>query len=310
MEGSRKTVRLASAAEHADLIAQDRRIDPVHRLRVAALEAQIALGADHEEAACLVQRVQPIEVRVAPVEQVEGLRFGREQVQHIDLVGLAVADVNEARDRAAHVQQGVQLDRGLGRAERRPRIDRQTQVDRRGVEGVDRLLQVQADRLAGVQRSGNADQVLRQIGIDLPRPNSVGIGQRVARHRRAKSQVVEPVSLRRKTDLDVAQRLAKRQLREGHGIELVQAGEALDLVLAVVARHAATKRGQRQVHHDLREYELALMHRHPRRDDPARGTKSAARSSNRDQTRMTIYLGRSSTYQRLACERWDTTGRK
>jgi hypothetical protein len=35
-------------------------------------------------------------------------------------VQLAVADVNERGDRAAQVQQRVQLDGGLGRAKRRP----------------------------------------------------------------------------------------------------------------------------------------------------------------------------------------------
>jgi len=87
----------------ADLIARDLRANPVHGLRVAALEAQIALGADHEEAARGVQRVQPIEVRVSRGRASRGPRFGREQVQHVDLVGLAVADVDEAGNRAAHI---------------------------------------------------------------------------------------------------------------------------------------------------------------------------------------------------------------
>jgi hypothetical protein len=67
-----------------------------------------------------------------------------------------------------------------------------------------------------------------------------------------------------------------------------------------VARHTSAKRRQRQVRHDLREHELALMHRRrPSRGTPAMGAKSAARRSNRDQTRRAICLGRSSTYQRL-----------
>jgi hypothetical protein len=92
---------------------------------------------------------------------------------------------------------------------------------------------------------------------------------------------------------------AKRQLREGHGIELVQAREALDLVFAVVAGHAAPERRQRQVRHDLRENELALMHRHLLRARPATRAKSASRSSNRDQTEMAISRDRSSTCERL-----------
>ena len=96
--------------QRADLIAQDLGVRSVHRLRVATLEAQPALGADQEEAAGLVQRMKAGEVHVAAIEQVERAGLWRQHVQHVDLVHLAVADVNEARDRAAHVQQRVQLD--------------------------------------------------------------------------------------------------------------------------------------------------------------------------------------------------------
>ena len=197
------------------------------------------------------------------VQQVKGSRLGGEHVQYVDLVGLAIADVDEARDRAAHVQQRVQLDGRLGRAKWRPRGHRQAQVDGGGVEGVDRLLQVQPDGLVGVQRAGKADRVLSQIGIDLPGSNRIGVGQRVACHRRAKPKVIQPMRLGCQTRFDVGQRLAKRQLRKGHGIELVQAREALDLVLAVVVRHAAPEPRRRKMRHDLRENELALMHCHP-----------------------------------------------
>jgi hypothetical protein len=106
--------------------------------------------------------------------------------------------------------------------------------------------------------------------------------------------------LRRQTRFDVAQRLAKRQLREGHRVELVQTREALDLVLAVVARHAAPKRRQRQVRHDLRENELALMHRHPERARPAKGRSLRLDVQIETRPERRFVSDRSSTYQRLA----------
>ena len=95
------------------------------------------------------------------------------------------------------------------------------------------------------------------------------------------------------------------QVLDGEAIELLGVGIAGakgfagGFGLAVVARHATPKRRQRQVCHDLRKYELALMHRHPERGSPAMGSKSAARRSNLDQPRRTNCLGRSSTFQRL-----------
>jgi hypothetical protein len=61
-------------------------------------------------------------------------------------------------------------------------------------------------------------------------------------------------------DFGVAQGFAVGQLREGHGEELVQAREVFDLVFSIVIGHTAPKRTQWQVEHELRQYELALVH--------------------------------------------------
>jgi hypothetical protein len=86
-------------------------------------------------------------------------------------------------------------------------------------------------------------------------------GQRVARNRlAAKPHVVQPPRLLTQIDFDVAQRLPVSQLREGHGEKLVQTREVFDLVFSVVTGHTAAKRTHRQVPHELRKYELALVH--------------------------------------------------
>jgi hypothetical protein len=99
---------------------------------------------------------------------------------------------------------------------------------------MDRFVEIDADWLVRIQRSGDTDQVLGQIGIDLPRPRRVGVGQRIARHGRAEVEMMKAFALRREAGLDVAQRLAKSQLREGHRVELIEARERLDLALATM----------------------------------------------------------------------------
>ena len=203
--------------------------------------------------------------------------FQPQIVHHVDLVGLAVGDVNEAGDIAPEVQQRVQFDGCLGRAKRCPGKHRQTQVDGAGVERVNRRIEFHAKRLRGIQRSCNANKVLGEVGIDLPRSCGVRIGQRVARNRlAAKPHVVQPPRLRAKVDLDVAQRLPVSQLGKGHGEELVQAGEVLDLVFAPMVGHTAPKRAQWQIKHELRKYEFALVHGGFGRK-PAKNHKSAFR---------------------------------
>jgi hypothetical protein len=284
-------------AQHAGLIAQNIRVGPIHRVRVAPLELGVALGAGHEECLGLVNDIQPGEVQIAPVQQVKRARLEGQLVQRIDLVGLAVGDVNEAGDVAAQIEQGVQLDGSLGRAKRRPGEHRQAQVDGGGIERVDRRIQIECEGLAGIQRTRHANQVLRKVGVNLPRTRGVRVGQCVARNRlAAKPHVVQPTGLRTQVDFDIAQGFSVGQLSEGHGKELVQTGEVFDLVFAPVIGHTAAKRAQWQVEHKLRKYELALVHDGFGRKS-AKNRKSDFRRSNRDQTETPNSTSKSLTYE-------------
>ena len=229
-----------------------------------------------------MKAAEPIEVDVSAIHDVDGTGLGQQRIENIGVMQLAVADEDEGRDIAPQIQERVQLDRRFGRAERRPGKDREAQIDRGGIERVDGVLEIEPKRLVGVKSPGCADQALRQVAVDAPIPRRVGIGQRVARHGAAKSQVIEFGTLHTQTRFDVAA-LAIGQLREGHAEVLVETREPLDLVLAGIAHDAAVKRVQRQMFHHLREHELAQVHRYlPRAARPQDGPVSRRRrGSNR-----------------------------
>src|SRR6202011_586556 len=107
-----------------------------------------------------------------------------------DLVHLAVADMDEGWNVAAQIELRVQLDRRFGRAERCPRKYRQTQIDGRRIQRVDRLLQIDPEGLVDVQRPGDADHALREVGVDAPVAHGVRVGQRIARYRRTNPEVI------------------------------------------------------------------------------------------------------------------------
>ena len=96
----------------------------------------------------------------------------------MNVVQFAVRNVDEARDVAAQVQQRMHLDRRLGRAEMRPRKDRQTKVDGRRIERIDRVGEVETQILVGVQPSRLDDQALGQLRVNAPVARLIGIGQR------------------------------------------------------------------------------------------------------------------------------------
>jgi hypothetical protein len=109
-----------------------------------------------------VEAAEPIEVDVAAIHHIDCARFWYELVQDIHVVQLAITDEDERRDIAAQIEQRVQLDRRLGRAERRPRKDRQAKIDCGRVERVDGIFKIERECFVRVEPPGNADQALRE----------------------------------------------------------------------------------------------------------------------------------------------------
>jgi len=175
----------------------------------------------------------------------------------------------------------VQLERALGALEARPGKDRQAQVDGRGIERVDGLGEAGAEGVVGVEAARDADERLGEVGIDPPVAAFVGIGQRAPRDRSADTHVVELGMLGAQAGFDVAQALAIGELRKGHAQILVETAEALELVLAAIARDAASQAVQRQVADDLRENEPAGIHLAPPPRLRWQGRRNDRRSSSR-----------------------------
>src|SRR5713226_6742456 len=208
-------------ASKDDTLVTDQARLAIDRMRVAALNLEVRLATGHEEAASLVEAIEALEVDEATIHDVESAGLGQQLVEDVDLVHLAITDVDESWNVAAQIQQRVQLDGRLGRTERRPRKYRQTEIDGRRVERIDGLLQFDTEGFLHVQTPGDTDQTLGEIGVDAPVAHGVGMGQRIASHRRTNSEVIELGTLCAQAYLDVPKALPIRQLREGHAQELV-----------------------------------------------------------------------------------------
>jgi len=113
-------------------------------VRVASSILGVGFGADDEETPRHVQGEEPLEVHVATVHDVESSRLGRQNIEDVDIVQLAVGDMDEGGNVASQIQQGMELDGRLGGAKVRPRKDRQAQVDGGGVESVDRIVEIKS----------------------------------------------------------------------------------------------------------------------------------------------------------------------
>ena len=182
----------------------------------------------------------------------------------------------------------MQLDGCLGGAKRCPRKHRQAQIDGGGVEGIDGLFEIDPKGLFGIQPSGDANQSLRKVCVDAPIAHSIGIGQCVAGHGSANTQMVELGVLCPKTGFDVAQAFAKRQLRKGHAQKLIETGKRFDLVLAPVARDTSPKRREWQMLRQLCENQLAPVHGMSPRGCSSQRGRIFHHGSNRDQKMQSL----------------------
>src|ERR1700692_1881820 len=95
------------------------------------------------------------------------------------------------RNVAAQVQQSMEFHRSFALAKLGPREERKTQVDGRGIEGVNRLLQRKAEVVVAVKLSGLFDEQMSEIGIDSPIADRVGVCQRIARDPTADAHVIK-----------------------------------------------------------------------------------------------------------------------
>ena len=251
------------AVEHHALIAEHTR-SAVGGRRVHAPCVHRRLGTGDEEGAGLMHRVQASEVHIASIHHVEGPSFHGQDVEYVHVMQLAVADVDERRDRAAQVQQRVQLDGRLGRAKRCPLEQAQAQIDGGCVQRIDAGIEVQHRGLLGIQRPGPGDQALGQRVIDAPVALVQRIGQRRASRRRLQPHVEQLGLIGRQADLDVAKRLAPGELREGHDTKQLGAAQRAHARIALVSLDDAPEGLPRHELHDLRKKRLAHIHASPR----------------------------------------------
>jgi hypothetical protein len=113
----------------------------------------------------------------------------------LDVVELAVGDVDEGGDVAAQIEQGVQFHCPPCSGGSWPREHRQAQVDGGGVQRVDGIGQFDPEVFVHIEAPGDCDQGLGKLGVDAPVADLVRVGQRVSGDAPANAHVVELVVL-------------------------------------------------------------------------------------------------------------------
>lgn len=150
-----------------------------------------------------------------------------------------------------------------GRAKWRPVQQAQTQIDCRAIERIDRCVDGHVHGLVDIELPGLRNQAYCQCVIDAPVPLIERIRQGRAGRHALQSHVKQFGLIGRKTNFDIAQGLAPRQLREGHHAKHVGATQGAHTGMATVALDDASESLPRRVFHHLRKQRLSNVHASP-----------------------------------------------
>ncbi len=90
-------LRELKSIEQYSLIAKNS-VRPLERCQIKSPSIQIGLGTCDEESACTMQSLKTFETQAAPIHEIECTSFDWYEAQHIDLVHLAVANVDKRWD--------------------------------------------------------------------------------------------------------------------------------------------------------------------------------------------------------------------
>ena len=185
--------------------------------------------------------MQSRKIDVATVHDVEGAGFQEQMVEGGDIVDFAMCDTHETGDAAAQIDQCVELDGSFVPPETSPREQCETEVDRRRIERVGRLIEMNPKLFVRIQRPCGANEYLREIGIDSPVAYFVRVRQRAARDAASNARMIQFGMQGPQARFDIAQALPTRKLRERHTHKLVPTREGSNPMVAAISANTTVE---------------------------------------------------------------------
>ena len=256
----------------ADLIAENT-LQAISWHRIVPGEAEVALGTSDEECSGQNDPSKTSEIHVGTIHHIEGTGFEDQVVEPVNIGVAGCCDVDAGRNRPAQIELGMHLDPGFGAPKISPWEEAEGEIDRGGIQSVNRVLQFQSEILSDVETTGLAHESLGQVFPEPPVPLFVGIGQGGLGNLLPKTEMVERFAPCVETSGDVAQSFSPRQLCKGHADQLLPTPKMPNLALRFVALDQSGKRLAIYQIEDLGEDVAARVHGRV-------SSKNVAQSSN------------------------------
>ena len=163
------------------------------------------------------------EIQVTSIHNIEGAGLRNEIVEDVDIVDFPLCNLNKRRNISAQIQKRMKFDCGFANTEFGPWEQRKTQVNGRGIESVNRLVQFDSKLVVSVKPPRGRNQDLSKVGVDSPFPGFVGVGQIVSGNSSTNAHVVKFGMHCTKARLDIPKTFPVSELCKGHHQKLIEA---------------------------------------------------------------------------------------
>lgn len=121
--------------------------------------------------------VEAGEVDITTIHNVNRRWLEPELIEDVDIVNFRRSNNDKGGNASPQIQKGMEFDAGLVLAKLGPGKQRQTEINGGGVQSVNRLVEFHSEIVVDVEFSGDTNEYLGEVGINLPRACFVGIGQ-------------------------------------------------------------------------------------------------------------------------------------
>jgi len=218
---------------------------------------QILSGPDDKATALAVQVMQPLEVQVSPIHNVDASCENRDHIQDIYIVHFAIGNMDKSGDSALQVHHCVKFNGGFVFPELCPLEQRQAQVDGRGVQDSNRFGHV----IFAIQFLCMSDQYHSQFLIYFPWSRSIGIRECTQWHALFDAHVITTSSECVKGRGQIPKAVTKGELPKAHTQELIPAFELPYTVISFVVVNDFSKFVFGNNIHKLRKNNPASVHK-------------------------------------------------
>jgi hypothetical protein len=198
----------------------------IHRVGTGNVELEVDFGSGHKEGVGLANSKKAFEIDVSSVDYVDASSLKLDFVQEVDVMDLSSADADKDWDGALNLHLSVHFDGRLGLSEMSPWEQRQTQIDRGGIDRIDHLIQVQIHFVAGIETLRLSDEDLRQGFVGSPITVFIGVGQVGSGHIASNAHGME-VFAAFQARFNISKAIPKGELGEDHTKELISRSHCL-----------------------------------------------------------------------------------